>query len=41
MSPFKESIILDTDMVFTHSVDHWWDLSIEKRFMGMYKCKNI
>lgn len=25
MTPFKETIILDTDVLFTHPVDHWWD----------------
>ena len=38
MSPFKESIILDTDMVFTHSVDHWWDYLSKK---DMWICTNV
>ena len=38
MSPFKESIILDTDMVFTHSVDHWWDYLSKK---DMWVCTNV
>jgi hypothetical protein len=25
MSPFDETVILDSDMIFTSSVDHWWD----------------
>lgn len=37
MSPFKESIILDTDMVFTHSVDHWWDYLSKK---DLWVCTN-
>ena len=38
MTPFKESIILDTDMVFTHSVDHWWDYLSKK---DMWTCTNV
>ena len=38
MSPFKESIILDTDMVFTHSVDHWWDYLSKK---DLWVCTNV
>ena len=38
MTPFKESIILDTDMVFTHSVDHWWDYLSKK---DMWVCTNV
>ena len=38
MSPFKESIILDTDMVFTHSIDHWWDYLSKK---DMWVCTNV
>jgi hypothetical protein len=25
MSPFDETVVLDSDMIFTSSVDHWWD----------------
>ena len=25
MSPFDETVILDADMIFSASVDHWWD----------------
>ena len=35
---FKESIILDTDMVFTHSVDHWWDYLSKK---DLWVCTNV
>ena len=38
MSPFKESIILDTDMVFTHSVDHWWDYLSKKDLWVCWVC---
>lgn len=38
MTPFKESIILDTDMVFTHSVDHWWDYLSKK---DVWACTNV
>tara|TARA_B100001057_G_scaffold91069_1_gene87388 strand:+ start:29779 stop:30639 length:861 start_codon:yes stop_codon:yes gene_type:complete len=38
MTPFKESIILDTDMVFTHSVDHWWDYLSKK---DVWVCTNV
>ncbi len=26
MSPYDETIILDTDQLFVESVDHWWDM---------------
>lgn len=38
MSPFDESIILDSDMVFTTSVDHWWDYLSKK---DVWCCTNV
>lgn len=38
MSPFDETIILDSDMVFTHSVDHWWDYLCTK---DVWCCTNV
>lgn len=38
MSPFDETIILDSDMVFTHSVDHWWDFLAQK---DLWFCTNV
>ena len=38
MSPFDETIILDSDMLFTHSVDHWWDYLATK---DLWCCTNV
>ena len=38
MSPFDETIILDSDMLFTHPVDHWWDY-LRKR--DVWCCTNV
>lgn len=29
-SPFDETVKLESDMIFTHSVDHWWDILAKK-----------
>jgi len=38
MTPFKETIILDSDMLFTTSVDHWWDYLSKK---DIWACTNV
>ena len=38
MTPFKESIILDTDVVFTQPVDQWWDYLSKKE---VWACTNV
>jgi len=38
MSPFDESIILDSDMLFSKSVDHWWNY-LQKR--DVWCCTNV
>jgi|TARA_R110001606_G_scaffold15699_2_gene64037 hypothetical protein len=38
MSPFDETIILDSDMLFTESVDHWWDHLTRK---DVWLCSNV
>lgn len=38
MSPYDETIILDSDMVFTHSVDYWWDYLAQK---DVWLCTNV
>lgn len=38
MSPYDETIILDTDQLFTESVDHWWDFLSTKDF---WACTNV
>lgn len=38
MSPFDETIILDSDMVFSGNVDHWWGHLSKKEF---WACTNI
>ena len=38
MSPFDESIILDSDMLFTKSVDHWWNYLSKK---DVWCCTNV
>lgn len=32
MSPFDETIILDTDQLFTKSIDHWWDMLGDSKY---------
>jgi hypothetical protein len=32
MSPFDETIILDTDQLFTKSIDHWWDMLSDSKY---------
>lgn len=38
MSPYDETIILDTDQLFTGSVDHWWGFLSTKDF---WACTNV
>ena len=38
MSPFDETIILDSDMLFSKPVDHWWDY-LQKR--DVWCCTNV
>jgi hypothetical protein len=38
MSPFDETIILDSDVVFTGNVDHWWDYLSKK---DVWTCTNV
>ena len=38
MTPYDETIILDSDMIFTHSVDHWWDYLTKK---DVWCCTNV
>ena len=38
MSPFDETIILDSDMLFTESVDHWWEFLSRK---DVWLCTNV
>jgi len=26
MTPFEETVVLDTDMIFTHDISYWWDI---------------
>jgi hypothetical protein len=30
MSPYDETVILDTDMIFPNDVSHWWDIMSER-----------
>lgn len=30
MTPYDETVILDTDMIFTEDVSHWWDILSDK-----------
>ena len=38
MTPFDETIILDSDVVFTEKVDHWWSYLGKKDF---WACTNV
>ena len=38
MSPYDETVILDTDMVFPGDVSHWWDILNEK---DIWACTNV
>jgi hypothetical protein len=38
MSPFDQTIILDSDVIFTKSVDHWWDLLSAR---NLWLCTNV
>ena len=38
MSPYDETVILDTDMVFPSDVSHWWDELSEK---DIWACTNV
>jgi hypothetical protein len=38
MTPYHETIILDSDMIFTDSVDHWWDYLSTK---NLWFCTNV
>ena len=30
MTPFDETVILDTDMIFTADISYWWDILVTK-----------
>ena len=38
MSPYDETVILDTDMVFPTDVSHWWDTLSER---DIWACTNV
>ena len=38
MTPYKETVILDTDMIFPTDVSHWWDMLSEK---DIWACTNV
>jgi hypothetical protein len=38
MSPYDETVILDTDMVFPTDVSHWWDTLCER---DIWACTNV
>jgi hypothetical protein len=38
MTPYDETIILDSDMLFTHDVSFWWDYLEDKDF---WACTNV
>ena len=38
MSPYDETVILDTDMVFPTDVSHWWDTLSDK---DIWACTNV
>ena len=38
MTPYKETVILDTDMIFPNDVSHWWDMLSEK---DIWACTNV
>jgi len=41
LTPFKETIKLESDLVFTRSVDHWWTALRLKDVCLSYQCKNF
>ena len=38
MTPYKETVILDTDMIFPTDVSHWWDIMCDK---DIWACTNV
>jgi hypothetical protein len=38
MTPFDETIILDSDVVFTENIDHWWSYLSKRDF---WACTNV
>jgi hypothetical protein len=39
-TPFKETIKLESDLLFTRSIDHWWDIFRLKDIVLSTGCKN-
>lgn len=40
LTPFKETIKLESDLIFTRTVDHWWSSLRLKDLCLAYNCKN-
>lgn len=40
LTPFKETIKLETDLLFTRSIDHWWTAFRLKNICLSHGCKN-
>lgn len=40
LTPFKETIKLESDLLFTRSIDHWWHALQQKDLVLSYGCKN-
>jgi hypothetical protein len=40
LTPFKETIKLESDLVFTRTIDHWWPTFRLKDIVLSYGCKN-
>ena len=40
LTPFKETIKLESDLLFTRSIDHWWYAFRQKDLVLSYGCKN-
>lgn len=40
LTPFKETIKLESDLLFTRSIDHWWTAFRLKNICLSYGCKN-
>ena len=38
MTPYKETVILDTDMIFPQDVSHWWDAMADR---DIWACTNV
>lgn len=38
-TPYEESVLLDTDMIFTTDVSHWWPVLAQKEFWATTKVK--